>query len=76
MKVKTISANGQLEAVTLLQLTITQAKESWWSPDEVDEKRILIAAMAGTNREAKRLAIEIINFRGEHGDFRWKQLLN
>jgi hypothetical protein len=65
-----------LEAVTLLQMAINSAKEPWWMPKDEDEEHILRAAMASEYAEAKRIAIEIINYRGEHGDFRWKKLLD
>ena len=64
-----------LEAVTLLQMTILEAKESWWTPKGDDEEKILRAAMNSGNKEAKRIAVEVINYRGERGDFRWKNLL-
>lgn len=62
------------EAVKLLQATIFSSKEAWWRPKESDEERILRVAMKSDD-ETKRIAIEIINYRGEHGDFRWKELL-
>jgi hypothetical protein len=64
-----------LEAVTLLQMTILAAKEPWWTPEEKDEEKILRVAMASGNCEAMRIASEVINYRGEQGDFRWKYLL-
>jgi len=63
------------EAVTLLQMTILWAKEPWWTPKDEDEERILRAAMASENEDAKGIALEVINYRGERGDFRWKHLL-
>jgi hypothetical protein len=64
-----------LEAVTLLQDMILSAKEPWWTPEEEDEESILRAALARDVPEAKRIALEVINFRGERGDFRWKRLI-
>jgi hypothetical protein len=64
-----------LEAVTLLRDTILSAKDLWWSPKEEDEERILRAALASNIPEAKEIALEVINFRGESGDFRWKTLI-
>ena len=54
---------------------ILSAKELWWSPNDEDEEKLLKAAMLSGKEEAKRIAIEVINYRGEHGDFRWKYLL-
>ena len=65
-----------IEAVSLLQMSILSAKESWWSPKAEDEEKILKAAMLSGKEEAKRVAIEVINYRGEQGDFRWKNLLD
>lgn len=65
-----------IAAVTLLQMTIFSAKEPWWSPKEEVEELILRAAMACNNMEARQRAIEIINYQGERGDFRWKTLLD
>ncbi|MHB8857266.1 MAG: hypothetical protein ACYC6K_11680 [Bellilinea sp.] len=62
-------------AVTLLQMAILTAKEVWWTPKDEDEEQILRAAMASKNEEARKIAIGIINYRGELGDFRWKYLL-
>jgi hypothetical protein len=64
------------EAVMLLKMIIFSAKESWWMPDEKDEEKILRIAMTGGNKEARQIAIEVINYRGEQGDFRWRQLLD
>jgi hypothetical protein len=64
-----------LEAVTLLQMVIRWAKEPWWAPEEKDEEMILHAAMASDNKDARQIALEVINYRGEQGDFRWKRLL-
>jgi hypothetical protein len=61
-------------AVTLLQMTILAAKEVWWMPKDEDEEKILRAAMT-SKEEARKIAINIINYRGERGDFRWKDLL-
>ena len=38
-------------------------------------KKILKAAMLSGKAEVRSIAIEVINYRGEHGDFRWKYLL-
>ena len=62
-------------AVTLLQLSILSAKEVWWTPKDEDEEQILRVAMASKNEEARKIAIGVINYRGERGDFRWKYLL-
>lgn len=64
-----------LYAVTLLQMAILAAKEVWWTPKNEDEEKILRVAMASKNEEARKIAIGIINYRGELGDFRWKYLL-
>jgi hypothetical protein len=64
-----------LESIRLLQMTILAAKEPWWMLEEKDEEKILRIAMASGNKEARQIAIEVINYRGEHGDFRWRQLL-
>jgi hypothetical protein len=64
-----------LYAVTLLQMAILAAKEVWWTPRDEDEEKILQVAMASKNEEARKIAIGIINYRGELGDFRWKYLL-
>jgi hypothetical protein len=64
-----------LEAVTLLQMTILWAKEPWWTPEEKDEEKILGAAMASGISNASHIAVEVINYQGERGDFRWKSLL-
>ncbi len=62
-------------AVILLQMTILSAKEVWWTPKDEDEEKILQAAMASKEEEARKIAIGIINYRGELGDFHWKYLL-
>ncbi len=62
-------------AVTILQMAILSAKEVWWTPKDEDEEQILRAAMASKNEEARKIAIGIINYRGERGDFSWKYLL-
>lgn len=64
-----------LEAVTLLQMNILSAKESWWHPERDDEGGILRIALTSGNPAAHQIALEVINYRGEQGDFRWKQLL-
>jgi hypothetical protein len=63
------------EAVTLLKDTILSAKEPWWTPKDEDEEAILRAALASEVPDAKRIALEVVNFRGERGDFRWKRLI-
>ncbi len=65
-----------LEAVTLLQMTILGVKESWWAFKKGNEETILRAAMASDHNDARRIAEEIINYRGEQGDYRWKDLLD
>lgn len=62
-------------AVTLLQMAIFCAKEVWWTPKDEDEEQILRVAMASKNEEVRKVAIGVINYRGERGDFRWKYLL-
>ena len=69
------SAEYPLEAATLLRDAIQYAKETWWAPDDKDEEHILHTAMASDNLDARQIALEVINYRGEHGDFRWKKLL-
>jgi hypothetical protein len=63
-------------AVTLLQKAIFAAKEHWWRIRDEDEERILQSAMVSKNAEAIGIAREIINYRGEQGDYRWKYLLD
>lgn len=65
----------ELEAVTLLKMVVLAIKEPWWPLKDDDEEKILKAAMISKNDEAKKIAIEFINYRGENGDFRWKSLL-
>lgn len=65
-----------LEAVSLLQMIIISAKESWWTPEDKDEEKILHMAITSGNDNARQIAREVINYRGERGDFRWKQLLD
>jgi hypothetical protein len=64
-----------LEAVILLKKSIIDIKESWWKPEDKDEEKILNAAMASGNEEARSIALEIINYRGEQGDYRWKKFI-
>jgi hypothetical protein len=64
-----------LEAINLLLLSIRSSKEPWWPPNEEGEEKILKAALASENDEARRTAIEVINIRGEQGNFKWKYLL-
>ncbi len=65
-----------IKAVTLLKDCLINAKESWWSADENDEGVILQTAMKCEIQEARETAEEIINYHGERGDFRWKDLLD
>jgi len=64
-----------LEAISLLSECITTAKETWWNPEEDVERSILNAAMKSNNAGAKAIAIDLINFHGEQGDYRWRDLL-
>ncbi len=63
-------------AVTLLQMAILSAKEVWLMPKDEDVEHILRAAMVSKNEEARVIAIDIINYEGERGNFRWKFLLD
>lgn len=65
-----------LYAVTLLQTAISAVTEPWWRLGDDDEERILEAAMESKEAEAIKIAREIINYRGEHGDNRWRNLLD
>lgn len=65
-----------LEAVAILQMEINNEKEPRWISEEDVEGQILRVALTSNNDKARRVAIEIINYRGEQGDFRWKSLLN
>ncbi len=62
-------------AVTLLQMTIHSANRVWWTPKEENEEKILQAAIDSKDEEIRKIAFDIINYRGELGDFRWKYLL-
>jgi hypothetical protein len=64
------------EAVTLLRDTILSAKEPWWAPKDEHEEAILRAAIASSKPDAQRIALDVINYRGEQGDFRWKKLVD
>ncbi len=64
-----------LEAVTLLNDCLRNAREEWWGPDQKDEQTTLQTAMESEIPEAREIAEEIINYHGERGDFRWKDLL-
>lgn len=64
-----------VEAITLLHNCITTAKELWWNPEEEVERNILTVALKSKNGEAKGIAIDLINYHGEKGDYRWKDLL-
>ena len=70
------SENYPLETITIMREMVIRRKESWWSPEEEDEERILRYAMLSKVPEARDIAVEIINYQGEQGDFRWKKLLN
>ncbi len=63
------------ESVTLLQMVILLAKEFWWNPKEEEVEHILKNAILSKNDKVKSIAIEIINFLGEKGDYRWRKLL-
>lgn len=63
-----------LEVVTILRKTILSAKNDWLLQADENEERILKTAMRG-EEEARRIAIDVINYRGEQGEFRWKDLL-
>jgi hypothetical protein len=67
--------SSPLDAVELIFDIIKSTKEPWWSPDDKDEEVILRTAIASEIASAKDIAIEIINYRGEQGDFRWKAML-
>ena len=64
-----------LESITLLQMSIQSVKETWWLPEKENEEQILRTAIDSGDEDAKRIANEVINYRGDHGDFRWKHLL-
>ena len=64
-----------MEAVRLLQLAVHSEKEPWWKPEHKDEEKILRVAMKSTNKEAIQIALGVINYRGEQGDFRWKDMI-
>lgn len=70
------SDQSPLEAVTLLNICIMTAKEIWWSPEEKVERKILDVVMRSDNAQAKEIAIALINYHGEQGDYRWKDLLD
>jgi hypothetical protein len=65
-----------LGSMEILRDVIFLGKEPWWNPKDEDEEKILRNAIASGIEEAKKLAYEVINFRGESGDFRWKVLLD
>jgi len=65
-----------LEAVKLLSKSILSAQEYWWQPKDEDEEKILRIAMVSGNADARQIAIDVINLRGEQGDFQWKSLLD
>jgi hypothetical protein len=65
-----------LEAVSLLRQTISSAKELWWRVDEKVEENILRAAMTSGDDKAREIAINVINLRGEQGDYQWRELLD
>jgi hypothetical protein len=64
------------EAVSLIYNAIKSTKEPWWGPEENDEETILKSALASGNSDAEDIAIVLINYRGEQGDFRWKGLIS
>ena len=63
-------------AVSLLQMTILSVKDFWWTPKDGVEEQILRAAINSANEDAKKIAVHIINYQGEQGDFRWKYFLD
>ena len=73
--VSKFSDQSPLEAVSLLSECITTAKETWWNPEEAVERSILSAAMKSNDADVKAKAIDLINYHGEQGDYRWKDLL-
>ena len=64
------------EAISLLRETISSAKEPWWRANEDVEEKILRAAMTSADEEARQIAIDIINLRGEQGFYKWRELLS
>jgi len=64
-----------LESITLLQMVILSAKDSWWNLKHEDEEKIIKMAIKNHNDKAKTLAFEIINYFGENGDYQWRNLL-
>ena len=64
------------ESVTLLWETVSSAKEAWWRANEDIEEKILRAAMTSGDEEARQIAIDIINLRGEQGFYKWRELLS
>jgi len=64
-----------LGSIETLKDVIFLEKEPWWNPKDEDEEKILRIAIESGDDVAKKLAYEVINFRGERGDFRWKGLL-
>ena len=64
-----------LDSVSLLFRIIKWSKEPWLVPDKKDEESILRTVLDSEHSQAKRIAIEVINYRGENGDFRWKDLI-
>jgi hypothetical protein len=65
-----------LNAIILLKMAILSAKEPWWVLSDKDEEKILRSAITSKDEEAKKIAVDIINIRGEQGDFRMKHLLD
>lgn len=65
-----------LEAVKILRKSIISAQDYWWKPKDKDEEKILRVAMVSGNADARQIAIDVINLRGEQGDFQWKPLLD
>jgi len=64
------------EAVNILLQLINNAKEPWWHLTEECEEKIIKNAVESNNNEAKEIAEEVINIRGEQGDYRWKKYLD
>ncbi len=63
------------QAAELLQMAILTVKEAWWHSEKEDMEIILRSAIESKDLEARRIAIEIINYWGENGNFYWKFLL-
>jgi len=70
------SEENPLMSIEILKEVVLLEKEPWWNPKDADEEKILRVAIDNGDPVSKRLAYDVINFRGEHGDFRWKKLLD